>query len=63
MRGVTIELLEAVFSMGSVPRCCKQDKSRVWLVLRQSPANKDVNTVVEESTALEAVTRQRVVKI
>jgi hypothetical protein len=38
-----------------------------WLVtdsvVRQSPGSKDVNTDVERSTALEAVTRQRLVKI
>jgi hypothetical protein len=31
--------------------------------VRQSPASKDVNTEVEGSTALEAVTRRRPVKI
>jgi hypothetical protein len=31
--------------------------------VRQSPANKDVNTEAEEGTALEAVTRRRQVKI
>jgi hypothetical protein len=30
---------------------------RVWLVMRQSLDNKDVNTEVEEATALEAVTK------
>jgi hypothetical protein len=54
MRDATVELLEAVFSMLSLPRCYKQDKSRV---------SKGVNTEVEGSTVLEAVTRQRVVKI
>jgi hypothetical protein len=29
LRDATIELSEAVFSMRSVPRCYKQDKSRV----------------------------------
>jgi hypothetical protein len=76
----TVELLEAVFSVRSVPRCYKQDKSRVnqlesvrrvggWCemavsmgVVRQSPPGKDVNTEVEGSTALEAGTRQRLVK-
>jgi hypothetical protein len=57
------ELLEAVFSMRSVPRCYKQDKSTVWSVLRHSPVSKDVNTEVEEATALEAVTRRKPVKI
>jgi hypothetical protein len=31
--------------------------------LRQSPANKDMNTEAEEATALEAVTRRQPVKI
>jgi hypothetical protein len=31
--------------------------------VRESPASKDVNTEVEEATALEAVTRQQPVKI
>jgi hypothetical protein len=30
--------------------------------MRKSPASKDVNTEAEEATALEAVTRQRLVK-
>ena len=47
-----------MFSIRSVTRCCKQDKSRVQLVLRQSAASKDVNTEAEGSTALGAVTRQ-----
>jgi hypothetical protein len=46
-----------------MPMCFKQDKSRVYLVVRQSPASKDMNTEVEGSTALEAVTRQRLMKI
>jgi hypothetical protein len=33
------------------------------LVLRQSPDSKDINTAVEGSTALEAVTRRQPVKI
>jgi hypothetical protein len=32
------------------------------LVVRQSPASKDVNTDAEEATPLETVTRQRLVK-
>jgi hypothetical protein len=47
----------------SEPRCNNQGKSRIWLVVRQSSANKDVNTETEESTALEAATRQRLVEI
>jgi hypothetical protein len=54
------ELLGEVFTVGSVPRCFKQAKSRVQLVVRQSPASKDVNTEVERSTALEAVTKRLV---
>jgi hypothetical protein len=59
----TVKKLEAVFSMRSVPRCNKQDKSRVHLVGRQSPTSKDVNTEAEEATALEAATRRQPVKI
>jgi hypothetical protein len=47
----------------SVPRCYKQDKSRVYLVVRQSPASKGVNTEAEEATALIAVTRRQPAKI
>jgi hypothetical protein len=43
--------------MLSVPRCYKQDKSRLQLVVRQN-----VNTEVEGFAALKAVTRQRLVK-
>jgi hypothetical protein len=46
-----------MLSVLSLPRYYKQDKSRVSLVVRQSPAGKDVNTEAEEATALEAVTR------
>jgi hypothetical protein len=56
------ELLGEVFSMRSVMRFYKQDNSRIYLIMRQSPASKDVNTEAEESTALEAVIRQRLVK-
>jgi hypothetical protein len=43
LRDATIEeLLREVFSVKSVPRCYKQDKSRIWLVVRQSPSGKDV---------------------
>jgi hypothetical protein len=52
------ELLGEVFSVRSVPRCYKQDKSIIWLVVRQSPASRDVSTEVEGPTTLEAVTRQ-----
>jgi hypothetical protein len=56
------ELLGEVFSVLSVPRCRKQDKCRVSLVMRQSSASNDVHTKAEKATALEAVTRQRLVK-
>jgi hypothetical protein len=37
---------------------------QAWeLVVRQSPASKDVNTEAEEATVLEAVTRRQTVKI
>jgi hypothetical protein len=39
-----------------------QEKSRVYLVVRQSPASTDVNTEVEGSTALEAIAKQRLMK-
>jgi hypothetical protein len=45
-----------------VPRCHKQDKSRVQLVVEESQASKDVNTEVEVPAALKAVARQRLVK-
>jgi hypothetical protein len=61
LHDATIELLEAEFSVRSVSRCCKQDKPKVLLVVRKSPASKDVDPEVEESTALEVVTRQRLV--
>jgi hypothetical protein len=48
----------------SMPRCYKQKKSRVLLVVRKSPASKeDVNTEAEETTVLEAVTRRQPLKI
>jgi hypothetical protein len=51
--------LGEVFPVQSVPRCYKQDKYRFALVVRQSPASKDVNTEVEEAAALEAVTKRQ----
>jgi hypothetical protein len=45
-------LLGEKFSVRFVPRCYKQDKSGVRLVVRQSPVSEDVNTKVEGSTAL-----------
>jgi hypothetical protein len=63
LRDATIEdLLGEVFYMPSVPRCFKQDKSRIWLVVIHSPASKDVNTEVEVYTALEAASRKRLLK-
>jgi hypothetical protein len=55
--------MEEMFSMRPVPRCYKQNKTRVWRVVRQSPAIKDVNMEAEEATALEAVARRQPVKI
>jgi hypothetical protein len=60
LRDATIKLLE-VFSMRSVPRCYKQDKSE-FSELGESPASKGVNMEAKEVTALEAVTRQRLMK-
>jgi hypothetical protein len=42
---------------GGAPTVVKSLHSIVELVVRQSPASKDVNTAAEEVTALEAVTR------
>jgi hypothetical protein len=55
--GAIEELLEGVFSVRSVLKCYKADKSIIYLVVRQSSASKDLNTGAEEVTALEAVTR------
>jgi hypothetical protein len=52
LRDTTMELLEALLSMQSVPRRYKQDKSRVQLVGRQSPGTKDVDTVTEGFTPM-----------
>jgi hypothetical protein len=38
----TEELMREAFSVRSMPRCYKQDKSRVWLVVRQSPTSEDI---------------------
>jgi hypothetical protein len=48
--------------MRSVPRCYKQNKSRILLLGKQLPACMGVNTAAEEATVLEVVTRQRLVK-
>jgi hypothetical protein len=47
----------------SMPRCYKQNKSRIQLAVRRSSISMDVNTELEEATALEAVTRRQPVKI
>jgi hypothetical protein len=36
--------LGEVFSVWSVSRCYKQDKSRVWLVIRELTAGENVST-------------------
>jgi hypothetical protein len=46
------ELLGDVFSVRSVPRSYKEANFRVYLVVRQSPASKDLNAEVERSTEL-----------
>jgi hypothetical protein len=43
------------------PHCCKPLHSNAELVVRQSPASKDMNTEAEEATALETVTRRQTV--
>jgi hypothetical protein len=58
LRDATLELLAEVFSIRSVSRYYKQDKCN-WETVA---ASKGVNTEVEEDTALEAVTRQWLVK-
>jgi hypothetical protein len=55
-------MLQAVFSMQSVPRCYNQDNFRVQLVGTQSPASKVANMEAAEATALGAVTRRQPVK-
>jgi hypothetical protein len=45
------------------PHCFEMLLSNTDLVVRHSPAGKDVNTEFEEATALEAVTRRQQVKI
>jgi hypothetical protein len=58
LRDATIEnMFGNIFSVRSVPRCYKQENSRIWLVVRESRASKIVNTEAEEAAALEAVTR------
>jgi hypothetical protein len=38
-----------------LPSSYKQNNSRIYLIVRQSQACKDVNTEIEGTTALEAV--------
>jgi hypothetical protein len=45
----TEELLGEVFSVQSILGCCGKDKFRIWLVVRQLPASKDVNMEAEGS--------------
>jgi transcriptional regulator of aromatic amino acid metabolism len=59
----TLGLLEAAFSARSCRVVIKEDKSRFELVVRQSPASKDVNTEAEKAAALEAVMRRQPLKI
>jgi hypothetical protein len=42
-----------------IPHCSKPLHTKTELVVRQSPASKDLNTEAEEVTALEAVTRKQ----
>jgi hypothetical protein len=64
LRDATIgKLLEEIRSVRSVPRCYKQDRSRLRLVVRQSPGSKDVNIEAEGTTALEAVTKRQPLKM
>jgi hypothetical protein len=42
----------AVFSVLSRPRCYKQDCWRNYLVVRQSPASKNVSTEAEDIVAI-----------
>jgi hypothetical protein len=52
-----------VISIRSELTCYNQDKSKVYLAVRQSSESKGVNMESEEATALEAVSRQQPVKI
>jgi hypothetical protein len=49
--------------MRSVTRCYKQNKSKFYLVLRQSPVSKDMQREAEEPMTLKAVTRRQPVKM
>jgi hypothetical protein len=62
VRQLSDATIEAMFSVPSVPRWYKRDKPTVYLVVRQFPGSKVVNTNAEEATDLEAVIRQRLVK-
>jgi hypothetical protein len=43
--------------VGGDPVVVKSLRSKVEFVVRQSPTSKDVNTVAEDATALEFITR------
>jgi hypothetical protein len=59
------ELLEAIFSVRSVPRLYKESALSMQSILRvqpgsyQAPASKDVSPEAEERPPLQAVTEQR----
>jgi hypothetical protein len=57
------ELLGQVLSVRSVPRCSKQEKSKIELVVRESQVSNAVKTKAEEDTELKAVTRRQPVEI
>jgi hypothetical protein len=72
-RNAAIEkLLKEVFSVQSMPRLYNEEQLRLQEsletavrrvgVVRQSPANKDVNTEVENSTELKTVTGRQPMK-
>jgi hypothetical protein len=52
-----------IWEAAAIPSVLRRQLERQELVVRQSPASKDVNTEVKEATALEAVTRRQPVKI
>jgi hypothetical protein len=64
MRAATIEeLSEDVFCAIRAEVLRAGKVYTVYLVLRQSPASKDVHMETEEATTLEAVTRRQPVQI
>lgn len=56
------ELLGKLYSTQSVPRCYKQNNPRVLVAVKQSATSKKVNTEVVGITALEAISRKRLLK-